>query len=179
MAPLMFVAVADCLGALMPPHTSVLLRWPGTVLVNAGKVGSIKLAMPGAPDSEPPEWLVIGVDLQFASLNDVREPGDAADRTALADEGIGEFAPDAVLYSLAAHFLTWLDIWDYRGFRVIKQQLSGSLEGHDSDVIIRHGDESIIGRVVGIDDSVALEVKPKSQPARKLAYIDVLGRVAV
>ncbi len=171
-AAVMFLAVADSLGGLMPPQTSVILRWPWTVLINVGELGRISLAHDGDAEAGTPDWLVIGASLQLASLAEVREPGDVVDRTSLAEEGAGELAATTLLHAIAAHFLVWLDRWQQGGLVAIERQLAERIEGFDMPVLIRNGDDGFVGRVLGVEPGLLLRVQPAIGAERLLHFDD-------
>lgn len=169
-AAVMFLAVADSLGALMPPQTSVILRWPHTLLLNVGEVGRISLALDRDGEERTPDWLVVAASLQVESLADVREPGDVVDRTSLAEEGAGDLTATTLLHAIAAHFLVRLDQWQQGGLDAIERLLAERIEGFDMAVLIRDGADGFIGRVLGVTPGMELRVQPAVGPERKLPF---------
>lgn len=159
-AAVMFLAVADSLGALLPPQSSVFLRWPNTILLNLGDVGRIALEIERTPDERPPDWLVIGVSVQFGTLTERREPGELVDRTAIADEGGAEIAPLTFLHSVAAHFLVRLDQWQQRGLASFERYLAERIEGFDAPVLIGRERDGFVGQVKGVEAGMVLRVQP-------------------
>lgn len=173
MGPLLWVAVVDGLAASMPPKTSLLLRWPDIVLVNGGAAGQLRFASAPAVAGEVPAWLVIGVSLQLASISELREPGEAVDRTSLVEEGGGELTSGRLIESIAAHILTWINIWQDEGFRPVHDAWVGRVEGHDGNALVRHRNEEVRGRVRGLDATLALIVEPAQGPERAFALADL------
>lgn len=169
-AAVMFLAVADSLGAVMPPQTSVVLRWPQTLLLNVGEVGRISLAFDRNADERSPDWLVVAASLQVGSLADAREPGDIVDRTSLAEEGAGELAATTLLHAIAAHFLVWPDHWQQGGLTAFERQLAERIEGFGSPVLIRDGHDGFIGRVLGVAPGMVLRVQPAVGTERRLQF---------
>ena len=174
-AAVMFLAVADSLGALMPPQTSVYLRWPHTLLLNVGEVGRISLALDRDGEERTPDWLVIAASLQVDTLADVREPGDVVDRTSLAEEGAGELSATTLLHVIAAHFLVRLDQWQQGGLDAIERLLVERIEGFDMPVLIRDGADGFVGRVLGVAPGMELRVQPAVGPERQLPFEAVLA----
>lgn len=172
-AAVMFLAVADSLGALMPPQTSVYLRWPHTLLLNVGEVGRISLALDRDGEDRTPDWLVVAASLQVESLTDVREPGDVVDRTSLAEEGAGDLTATTLLHAIAAHFLVRLDQWQQGGLTAIERLLTERIEGFDMPVLIRDGADGFIGRVLGVTPGMALRVQPAVGAERQLPFAAV------
>lgn len=60
------------------------------------------------PEAEP-EWLVIGVEVPLALMED--EPGRAPDRTTLHQEGCGGIAAAQLIESWSRHILVWINYW--------------------------------------------------------------------
>lgn len=174
-AAVMFLAVADSLGALMPPQTSVILRWPQTLLLNVGEAGRISLALDRDGEGRTPDWLVVAAVLQVESLADAREPGDVVDRTSLAEEGAGELVATTALHAIAAHFLVRLDQWQQGGLTALERLLAERIEGFDMPVPMHDGHDAFIGRVLGVAPGMELRVQPAIGPERKLPFEAVLA----
>ncbi|MDX2288277.1 MAG: biotin/lipoate--protein ligase family protein [Hyphomicrobiaceae bacterium] len=175
MVPLLFVAVAQSLGAQMPPKTSILLRWPDIILVNGAAAGRLSYAMAEHDGVAPPDWLVIGAELQVASpFSSADEPGTAVHRTSLADEGGGDLAAVDVLSSLAAHLLANIDMWRDEPFAQLADECIGRLEGYDRAVGIADGETLIEGRILGLSEACGLIVKATDGRIRELALPDRL-----
>jgi len=156
-------ALADSLGALMPPMTAVLLRWPSTILINAARAGSLQFAASTVDDAEIPDWIVIGVTLNLqrppANAEADVEPGT----TSLFDEGGGDLDRNKVLESFAAHMLTWIHAWQEEGFAAAHDQLLGRIEGHEKPAAISaRAGATITGRVLAVTDDMYLLVRGES-----------------
>ncbi len=161
--PLAYTALADSLGALMPPLTTVLLRWPSTLLINGGEAGKLQFAASTQDESEVPDWLVVGVAVELQCTSGEIEPGLDADTTAIFEEGGGDLDRSAMLESFAAHMLTWIHDWQDDGFSSAHSQYIGRLEGHEEPASIRSEDGSTIrGSVLGLSDDMELLVKLES-----------------
>lgn len=160
MGPVMMVAALDCLGALLPPHSAVLVRWPDKVLLNLGEVGRIELAAAAARAHEAPAWLVVGASIAVEHTDRKHEPGETAHLTALHEEGARHLTRSTVLESLAAYFLSWLNTWTDDGFRPVHDHLIGRIEGYEEPADIGEGSARVRGRALGLDDELNLLVKP-------------------
>jgi len=174
MGPLMQVALADCLGGLLPPRIGVHFRWPATLLLNGAKAGETWIrGAPVRPD-EVPDWLVVGFSLWLVHDFGGKEPGEALGETSFAEEGAGALTRTDILQSFAAHFLTWLNIWQDDGFRPVHESWIGRVEGREAAAEIAHGEERILGRVLGLDEEAGLIVKPDTGHIRVLPLLDSL-----
>src|SRR5215470_199377 len=68
-------ALGDALAAIAPPEREIGFDWPDAVRVDGGLVGGGRLAWPsGAPEDEPPGWLVFGVMIRLVTMGE-GEPG--------------------------------------------------------------------------------------------------------
>ena len=166
MAPLALVAVAETLGALAPPQVAVEFRWPSLILVNGGVAGAVELALADTAADERPAWLVVGISLALEA--DARDgaPGRHPDRTTLDQEGGGDITSAAMLEALAPRLLAWLDTWSHGGFRPIHDEWFSRIEGR-TDAILADG---VRGRVLGLDESAGLILKPQDGPAQVVPY---------
>jgi len=116
-------ALADTVVALGPPELLVQLRWPGTLLVNHGACGRLRLAAPpGAAEEAVPDWLVVGMELCLA-LPGGQEPGLDPGVTSLHEEGFERAVSAADLTaSWARHLMAGLDEWQARGPRRLAER---------------------------------------------------------
>ena len=90
------VALADALAAHAPPEMPISFDWPDAVRVNGGLVGGARLGWPrGAPENEPPAWLVFGAMIRTVAMGE-DEPGLRPLSAALEEEGFEDFELRAV-----------------------------------------------------------------------------------
>ncbi|MEO1280737.1 MAG: biotin/lipoate--protein ligase family protein [Pseudomonadota bacterium] len=172
MGPLMFGAVADSLGVLMPPKTSVLLRWPMTILVNAGAAGSIRLAVAETANlTDVPDWLVVGCSVRIFRSNSATEPGANPNETVLHEEGGVDLERSQIIQSIAAHFLTRLNHWQDDGFKSAHDSIIGRVEGHEQAADIQDATGTIWNgaTVLGISEDAELLIKSETGEHHALA----------
>jgi len=175
MAPLIMVALGDCLGALCPPQVGVMYRWPRTILLNGVPAGEVRAGAPRvALDARPP-WLVVGMDLQITAPK-VRGAPDFS-TTSLAEMAGPDITRTAILQSLAAHFLTWLNIWQDDGFRPVHDQWLFRAEGREAPIAVAHRGGTIEGVVLGLDEGADLLIRPAQGKVQSLAFIDAVELV--
>jgi biotin-(acetyl-CoA carboxylase) ligase len=113
------VALADALAARAPPEKPVELIWPGEVWVDGGLVGGARLGWPnGAPENEPPAWLVFGAMIRTVALGD-GEPGLFPLSAALEEEGFDDAGSEQLVESFARHFMVAVNSWQENGFESV------------------------------------------------------------
>jgi biotin-(acetyl-CoA carboxylase) ligase len=152
----------------------VHFRWPGTLLLNGAKAGETWIRGEPARRDEVPQWLVVGFNLWLVHDFGGKEPGEALGETSFAEEGAGELTRTGILQSFAAHFLSWLNIWQDDGFRPVHDAWIGRAEGREEATEILHRTERIYGRVLGLDEEAALIVEAGTGGSRVLPLLDVL-----
>lgn len=120
------VALADALAAHAPPERPISFDWPDAVRVNGGLVGGARLGWPqGAPENEPPAWLVFGAMIRTVAMGE-DEPGLRPLSAALEEEGFEDFDSDRLVESFARHLMVAIDTWQEKGFgEVAKSYLAG------------------------------------------------------
>lgn len=168
MAPLLMVALEDCLGSLCPPKVAIQHRWPGTLLLNASAAGEVRIAAPRVDPAMRPDWLVVAAELDIAS----EEERQDWSRSALHEEAGTEITRTDILQSLTAHFLTWLNIWSDDGFRPVHDQWLFRAVGRDKPVALEQGGETIEGLVAGLDESANLLVQTAAGKVRSVSFLD-------
>ena len=127
-------AAGDALAAHCPPERPLNFAWPDTILLDGGIIGGARLAWPaGALETEPVDWLVIGIMLRLsvahtrpADRRPADNPATAAshpldirlDRgTSLEIEGFEMLDAAALIGGFARHFMVQFDRWQEKGFR--------------------------------------------------------------
>jgi BirA family biotin operon repressor/biotin-[acetyl-CoA-carboxylase] ligase len=169
MAPLLMVALGDCLGSLCPPKVAVQYRWPRGILLNGAIAGEVRLAAPRVPAFEIPAWLVVGAELDIAAPR-----GDRQDwsKTSLGEEAGPDITRTDILQSLSAHVLTWLNTWQEEGFRPVHDQWLFRAEGREEPIAVAHAGQTIEGHVLGLDESANLLLKTAGGKVCSLSFID-------
>jgi hypothetical protein len=116
-------AMADSLAAHCPPEKAVSFNWPDALLFDHGLLGGARLAWPaGAPEDQPPDWLVFGGMMRTAVVRNrdsgvSLEPGTWQVGTALEVEGFEEIDAGALVESFIRHFMVHVDAWREYGFK--------------------------------------------------------------
>jgi biotin-(acetyl-CoA carboxylase) ligase len=170
MGPLLMVALVDCLGALCPPKVAIQHRWPGTLLLNGAAAGGVRLGAPRGALSDVPPWLVIEAGLQIAAPREERQDWS---ETSLSEEAGSELDRTAILQSLAAHFLTWLNIWTDDGFRPVHDQWLFRTDGRESPLAVPAASGEVVeGLVLGLDESGSLLLKSQEGKVMCLPYLE-------
>lgn len=124
---LAMVAFGDALGALAPPEVAVTHSWPSVLRVNGGRAGRADLV---AGPGDPPDWLVLGLDLALLPGPETdTDPGADPDRTDLWNEGCAEVAPRELLEAFARHLVAAIHGWDEDGFGPVHTRWWGRRDG--------------------------------------------------
>lgn len=154
--PICGVGLQNAIGALGPPEVSVHLGWDGTIYVNGGRCGALRMAACGAPESEP-DWLVI--DLTLSLWPDSDETGLTPDQTALYAEGCAEIDAIALLESWVRHTLVGINTWADSGTAQIHREWQGLAHGLTGDITAA----GLTGTFIGLDDRLGLLLKIKDE----------------
>ncbi len=158
MLPLVQVALADALGALVPPQCAVQFRWPHSILVNGGVVGETSIAIAACGADQIPDWLVVGFDLTLSDSGRGPEPGHEAHLTTMFEEGVGDVTRTEIIEAFGSHLMMHLHAWGEEGFAQLHPHWLGRMEGYNTVVPIATPTGTVTGRIVGLDDTVSLIV---------------------
>ena len=150
--PVCGVGLQNAIGALGPPEVSVQFGWDGTVYVNGGRCGVLRIAASGTPDVEP-DWLVI--DLTLSLWPDSDETGLQPDQTALYAEGCAEIDAISLLEAWVRHTLVGINTWSDSGTAQIHREWQGLAHGLEGEVTAGN----LTGTYVGLDDRLGLLLK--------------------
>jgi biotin-(acetyl-CoA carboxylase) ligase len=162
------VALGDALGAIAPPEIGVYYRWPGDIVLNGARAGSVSFALPeDAGPGAVPRWLVIAATVTLRSDRNDPEPGRDTDNTTLEEEGGSGITRTELIESFCRHFLVWVHTWEEEGFRQINEiwverarQLAEEIEA-----------DGVTGTILGLDEAGNLLVKPAEGVARSLPIL--------
>lgn len=169
------VAFGDAFGAIAPPEIAVHYRWPGDILVNGAKAGSVALEVPaGLAADDVPEWMVLSLDVAITLDLTVENPGELPDSTTLHEEGAGEVTRTLLLESVSRHFLTWIDAWMNEGFKGVHQNWLGRAFGSDEDITVCHAGASVSGRVTGMDEEGNLLFAAANKPVQAFVLTETV-----
>lgn len=160
MAPLMMVAVAEALGALLPPKVAIEHSWPGAVIVNGGNIGSVGLVTAPTAADVVPDWLVVDVRLDLHGSDGACEPGDRPATTCLAEEGGADLVSADVVFAIATRFLSWLDRWQSDGFAPIAREWLFRARGRTEEIVLPLLQPQQRGRVLRLLEDCSLVVRP-------------------
>ncbi|MCB1514195.1 MAG: biotin/lipoate--protein ligase family protein [Hyphomicrobiaceae bacterium] len=160
--PLFQIAVIEAVGALMPPKTAVLLRWPDHLLVNGGVAGRFRFAAAPCEMDQQPDWLVASVQIDLQRDTGGQEPGHHHERTSLHEEGGQEHTRSDFLEVIASYVLSWINTWQDEGQAAFADNWVGRIEGREAPAPMRlagGSGETVQAQVLGIDDDLRLMVK--------------------
>jgi len=128
MREVMLVAVRDALSSLLPPQVGIGVLRDGSITVNDGRMGKVRMDMPPCADEACPPWMVVGAHIRLRHAQGV-EAGQDSGITVLAEEGGAHIPPAAVASEIARHFLSALDTWRHEGEEAVRARLAGGGAG--------------------------------------------------
>ncbi|MEP0960890.1 MAG: DUF4444 domain-containing protein [Roseobacter sp.] len=150
MLPICAVGFQNALGALAPPEVGVHLEWDGTLRVNGGKIGGLRLAAPAPKEAEIPNWLIVGLEIALWPAEE--ESGLTPDVTALFNEGCADVDAPALLEAWVRHSLVWINQWLDDGARKLHAEWTGLAHGLKETV--HH--ETHSGIFIGVDENFGM-----------------------
>lgn len=150
---LLMIAIGDAIGAAAPPEVSVGYQFPGTILLNRGIAGNVRVSLADKPEDGQtiPAWMVVGLQLRLKADMDQKSLDYRMSNSSLEEEGAGFISRTRLLESCCRHFLAWLHKWEEEGFRPLFDMWSNRVE-HKVDLI------SVTGQPIewlGLDENGA------------------------
>jgi biotin-(acetyl-CoA carboxylase) ligase len=120
-------ALSDALLAFAPPEKLLTIDWPDAIRVDGGLVGGGRLGWPqGAPEDEPPPWLVFGAMIRTVSMTG-EDAGLHPLASALEEEGFDDVGAATIAESFARHLMVATDAWQTYGFAEVAKEFLGRL----------------------------------------------------
>jgi BirA family transcriptional regulator, biotin operon repressor / biotin---[acetyl-CoA-carboxylase] ligase len=138
------LAVVDALEKLGVP--GLALKWPNDVLLGGAKLGGILIEM--TTTASVGVQLVVGIGLNVALPDGVRAnlPQGVAD---LRSAG-GAFSRNVVAGGVVSSVVQFLGHFGDRGFDPFMKAFDARHRFHGQPVALQHGDETSVGRVMGV-----------------------------
>jgi len=172
-----FVAALGVIAAiqsLVPDRASdeaVRAKWPNDILFEGAKVAGILLETAQAPDAAKP-CVVLGIGL---NLEPVAIAPAVYPVTSLLDYG-HRVSPTQALEAVAKHLALQLGLWRREGFAATREAWMARAAGLGGAVTVRLPQESMTGRLVGIDADGAALVDDEGGTRRRIVAGDILLR---
>ncbi len=124
---MMMVAFGDALGAISAPEVAINYRWPSTILLNEGSIGSADLLVSENETEGIPQWLLLNLEISILPEKDQIDPGLNSEMTTIWDEGCGDISRTQLLESVSRHIVNWIHTWSEEGFKQIHDQWMGRI----------------------------------------------------
>lgn len=146
------VAVVRTLGACGAANAQ--LKWPNDVLYGGRKIAGILLEMQGDPAGICQVIIGVGVnlDLRGAETAQILQPW--IDLHTI----VGRVDRNQFVASLVTHLYDVLEEFSVTGFARLRDEWSGLDAFLGQDVLVQLGEQSLLGRAVGVDESGGLKV---------------------
>uniref|UniRef100_UPI004048A13E DUF4444 domain-containing protein n=1 Tax=Yoonia sp. TaxID=2212373 RepID=UPI004048A13E len=155
--PICGVGFQNALGVLAPPEVGVHLGWDGTIYVNGGVCGALRMAASDTGD-DLPDWLVIDLTLSLWPASD--ETGLTPDMTALYAEGCWDVDAVALLEAWVRHTLVGINTWADGGMKQLHRDWVGLARGLAGEITAA----GHTGTFMGVDETMGLLLKVAGTP---------------
>jgi BirA family biotin operon repressor/biotin-[acetyl-CoA-carboxylase] ligase len=153
-----------------PPMTDLRYQWPNSVLLNNAETGIITF-VPGPENAGQVEWLLLGVT---AHVNHVPVALDVYS-TSLQAEGVERLSAVEVLQGFSRHFLSGINRWDEAGFAQTRKSFMHRMEGLGKVKEVRVKNETIIGKLIEMDEQGALVLEAETGTRRLITVAEYFG----
>lgn len=152
MLPVCGVGFQNALGAIGPPEVAVHLGWDGTIYVNGGVCGTLRMAS-ADPYAGMIDWLVIDLTLSLWPADE--ETGLTPDMTALYAEGCAEVKATDLLEAWVRHTLVGINNLADSGTKQLHRDWVGLAHGLDGEITAA----GQTGAFIGVDETMGLLLK--------------------
>lgn len=149
------VGFQNAMGAMAPPEVAVHLGWQGTIYVNGGEAGRLRVASASTDPKAVPDWLVVGLELDLLPPSN-GDTGDTPNQTSLMMEGCGDISPIRLLEAWSRHTLVWINDMETDGMRALHEQWRGLAKNIGDEISLRVDGKDLSGTFVGIDEDFGM-----------------------
>ncbi len=143
------VALGDAVGAQIPAVIGIHYQWPGTILMNNGRVGYADLCVSDNETDGVPESMVLYIELNVIPDTTNANPGDEVEITTMWEEGCSDITRNDLLESIARHILAMIYTWSEDGFAQIHSQWTDRL--YEEKQLAQGVDDS--EKFIGLDEN--------------------------
>jgi BirA family transcriptional regulator, biotin operon repressor / biotin---[acetyl-CoA-carboxylase] ligase len=153
-AQLGFVAalgISNALGTILPGLQGLSYKWPNDVLLNGRKIAGILLESEMTTAGEL-TFLILGIGVNLLSSPPLTEYS----ATSVAEEGLGDVPPAAMLEEFCRHFHSWKSRWHNEGFAPVRAAWLARAASLRELIRVRLGAGTLYGQFLDIDELGAL-----------------------
>jgi BirA family biotin operon repressor/biotin-[acetyl-CoA-carboxylase] ligase len=136
---------------MLPGLNGPSYKWPNDVLVNGRKIAGILLESEMTTAGEL-TFLILGIGVNLLSSPPLTEYS----ATSVAEEGLGNVSPPALIEEFCRHFHTWKNRWHNESFAPIRAAWLARAAYHGELIRVRLGTGTLSGRFLDIDELGAL-----------------------
>jgi BirA family transcriptional regulator, biotin operon repressor / biotin---[acetyl-CoA-carboxylase] ligase len=146
------LAIGGAVKEIFPALDGLSYKWPNDVLLNGRKIAGILLESEMAtPDRL--SFLVAGVGINLVTAPQHTE----FPATSVAEHGLGEVAPVAMLEVFLRHFRCWEQRWREDGFSPVRAAWRAAAASSPGEAItVRLETDTLFGRFIDLDEQGAL-----------------------
>ncbi len=163
------VSLCNAIAAHVSPLTALRFGWPNEIRIASYRVGAVWL---DRGESSGRRWLTVTLTVNVASVAGSGEPEQMSLHQA---EGNDSITPPDLFESWAREFVTWINLWDDRGFGHVLATWNARADVADCPVSIRHAGGTIQGVGTGVDGAGRLIVRREDGTDTKLSSRLFLG----
>jgi biotin-(acetyl-CoA carboxylase) ligase len=145
-------ALADALATIAPAELPLGFAWPGGLLLNGGRCGTVQVR-PG-----PDGLLLLGFRLRLAFAGG-HEAGLLPGETALREEGADPTSAAELTAAWALHLMAGLDAWQVRGWQRMAETYLARLLDPAAAVGLKRGIDPATGALL-LDRDGVQEARP-------------------
>ena len=151
------VALAEAVGAVLPPQAGLRLKWPNDLLLGGGKLAGV-LTHSAARAGGAIDWLVIGFGVNLATAPELPDRETAC---------VAQAAPPPPPEQFAASLVARLDAWQARmlaeGFAPVRAAWLAYAPDPGSPVTLRLPARVVRGAFAGLNDDGRLLLSADGQ----------------
>lgn len=163
------VSLCNAIAAHVSPMTALRFGWPNEIRIAAYRIASVWL---DRGESAGRRWLTVALTVNVASVPGADEPEQMSLHQA---EGNDAIRPPDLFESWAREFITWINLWDDRGFGYVLASWNARADVEDCPVSVRQPGGAIEGMAAGVDGEGRLIVRLKDGAEAKLSSRFFLG----
>lgn len=139
------VSLGNAIASLVSPMTALQYGWPNEIRIATHRIGEIWLDRGGDARRR---WLTLSLVVLVGSTPP--DPSDSAMSLHEA-EGNGEIEPLTLFEHWAREFITWINLWDERGFAHVLKTWQVRADVVDCEVSLAGARDAFSGYARGVD----------------------------
>ncbi len=142
------VSLGNAIASMVAPMTALQFGWPNEIRIATHRIGEVWLDRGQNPDSGQ-RWITVAFTV-FVGSTPATDPDSSM--SLHEAEGNSDIERVALFEHWAREFVTWINLWDERGFSHVLKAWQARADVRGCEVNLEDADAKLTGAADGVDE---------------------------